>query len=33
MSKDIRVLLYYKYVPIENAKEYAAEDVFVRLTA
>lgn len=25
MSKDIRVLLYYKYVPIENAKEYAAE--------
>lgn len=23
MSNDIRVLLYYKYVPIENAKEYA----------
>ena len=25
MSDKIRVLLYYKYVPIENAKAYAAE--------
>jgi predicted sulfurtransferase len=25
MSKDIRVLLYYKYIPIENAEAYAAE--------
>ena len=25
MSKDIRVLLYYKYVPIENAEQFAAD--------
>ena len=25
MSNDIRVLLYYKYVPIENAENYAKE--------
>ncbi len=25
MSNDIRVLLYYKYVPIENAESYAKE--------
>ncbi len=24
MAKDIRVLLYYKYVPIENAEKFAA---------
>ena len=25
MAKDIRVLLYYKYVPIENAEQFAAD--------
>ena len=25
MAKDIRVLLYYKYVPIENAEKFAAD--------
>ena len=25
MSKDIRVLLYYKYVPIENGAQFAAD--------
>ena len=27
MSEKIRVLLYYKYVSIENAEEYAAKPV------
>ena len=25
MAKPIRVLLYYKYVPIENAEQFAAD--------
>ncbi len=29
MSKDIRVLLYYKYVPIENAEAYRGASSFL----